>query len=155
MKITISLLLLFFSAQFTEAQEPAFFRVYNTHGKKVNKGSVFELSDTSLTLTRKNIFVETTVPEIDIIKSKRTTGHRIMITTLKVVGVAFFLAATAFSLSGDGPRNGTINSGGKKKSHDGNSKPSEKPPRPPKKYKVNADVEKWQEQRKLLFYQRV
>jgi len=29
----------------------------------------------------------------------------------------------------------------------------EKPPRPQKKYKVNSDVEKWQEQRKLLAYQ--
>jgi len=29
----------------------------------------------------------------------------------------------------------------------------EKPPRPEKKYKGKSDVEKWQEQRKLLVYQ--
>ncbi len=155
MKSIISLLLLFFLVQFAEAQKPAFFRVYNSHGKMVNKGSVFELSDTSLTLTRRNIFVETPVEEINVIKSKRTTGHRALIITLKVVGVVFFLAATAYSLAQDGPRTGTINSGGNK-SQSGNSKsPLHKTPRPQKKYKVNTDVEKWQEQRKLLFYQRV
>ena len=142
--------------QFAEAQKPAFFRVYNTHGKKVNKGSVFELSDSSLTLTRKNIFVETAVPEIDVIKSKRTTGHRVMITTLKVVGIAFFVAATVFALSHDGPRTSTINSGAGKTKNGNLKNPMPKTaPKPEKKYKVNADAEKWQEQRKLLFYQRV
>lgn len=151
----ISLLLLFGTAQFAKAQEPAFFRVYNAKGKKVNKGSVFELSDSSLTLTRRNIFVETPVKEIYVIKSKRTKGHRIMITALKVVGGVFFLAATAYSLAQDGPHNGTINSGANK-SKSGNFKnPLHATPRPQKKYKVYADVEKWQEQRELLFYQRI
>ncbi len=78
-----------------------------------------------------------------------------MKTALTVVGAAVFLVATVYSLAHRGPRYGNTNSGANK-SKPGNIKsPLEKPPRPQKKYKVDSDVEKWQEQRKLLFYQRV
>jgi len=151
---TIIVLLLLFLVQSADAQKPAFFRVYNSEGKKVNKGALFEFSDTSVTLTRRNQFVETHLSQIDVIKSKRTTGHRVMKTTLVVVGAAVFLVATVYALAHSGSRYGTIDPGGAGKSKPGGLQhPRGKPPRPQKKYKVNSDVEKWQEQRKLLVYQ--
>jgi hypothetical protein len=159
---TIIGLLLFFLVQSADAQKPAFFRIYDANGKKVNKGNIYGLSDTSLTLTRRNLFVETPISQIHVIKSKRTTGHRVMMTALTVVGVGVILVGTVYSLSHRGQRNCFINSrpGKTRKIADKptNEKvisPLKKIPKPQKKYKVNADVEKWQEQRKLLFYQRV
>jgi hypothetical protein len=153
MKTIIALLLLFL-VQSAGAQKPAFFRVYNSEGKKVNKGALFEFSDTSVTLTRRNQFVETHLSQIDVIKSKRTTGHRVMKTTLVVVGAAVFLVATVYALAHSGSRYGTIDPGGANKSKPGKPvMPLQKPPKPKKKYKVNSDVEKWQEQKKLLYYQ--
>ena len=62
----------------------------------------------------RNIYVETPLSQIDVTKSKRTTGHRVLKTTLHVVGGAVFLVATAYALAHDGPRNGNINSGANK-----------------------------------------
>ena len=151
----IIVLLLLFLVRFAGAQKPAFFRVYNAEGKKVNKGTLYEFSDTSVTLTRRNQFVETHLSQIDVIKSKRTTGHRVMKTTLVVVGAAVFLVATVYALAHSGQRYGNINSGADKSKSGDFKNPMGKPPRPEKKYKVNSDVEKWQEQRKLLVYQRI
>jgi hypothetical protein len=155
MKTIIGLLLLFFLGRSADAQKPAFFRIYNSNGKKVNKGVIFGLSDTSVTLTRRNMFVKTSVLQIDVIKSKRTTGHRVLKTTLTVVGAAVFLVATVYTLAHDRLRNGYINSGtNNHQRQSGNAKgPLHQTPRPQKKYKVHGDVEKWQEQRKLLLYQ--
>lgn len=161
MKTIIGLLLLFL-VQSAYAQKPAFFRIYNANGKKVNKGNIYELSDTSLTLTRRNLFVETPLSQIHVIKSKRTTGHRVAMTTLSVVGVAFIVAGTLFSLNNGGTRNWPLGRGPQRirkntdtPGHQKPSSPLNRPPKPQKKYKVNADVEKWQEQRKLLFYHSV
>ena len=104
----IIVLLLLFLVRFAGAQKPAFFRVYNAEGKKVNKGTLYEFSDTSVTLTRRNQFVETHLSQIDVIKSKRTTGHRVMKTTLIVMGAAVFLVAAVYALSRGGPGYGNI-----------------------------------------------
>ena len=93
MKSIIGLVLLLLLFQSVNPQKPAFFRVYNANGKKLNKGELFQLSDTSITLTRKNIFVETPVSQIEVIKSKRTTGHRILITTLSIAGAGVFFGS--------------------------------------------------------------
>ena len=77
-----------------------------------------------------------------------------MKTTLVVVGAAVFLVATVYALAHSGSRYGTIDPGGATKSKPGKPvMPLQKPPKPKKKYKVNSDVEKWQEQKKLLYYQ--
>jgi hypothetical protein len=146
-------LLLFFLVQSADAQKPVFFRVYNSNGKKLNKGILFQLSDTSVTLTRRNRFVETPVSQIDVIKSKRTTGHRVLKTALVVVGSAGFLVAAIYASNHTSPRNGYINSGANKSNPGDLKSPLHKTPRPQKKYRINRDAEKWQEQRKLLVEQ--
>lgn len=155
MKKIIGFLLLFFLFASAGAQRENFFRVYNLKGKKVNKGEIFQLSDTSITLTRKNMFVETPVSQIDVIKSKRTTGHKILRTTLYVVGGVVFLVAIVYAHAHDGPRNSYINQGtNKHKSTGGNGKAlGEKIQRPQKNYKVHGDAELWKEHRKFLSYQ--
>ena len=146
MKGIIFLIFLFFSVHTIHAQKTSFLRIYNSKGKKISKGRIFQLSDTSITLTRKNRFVETPVAEINTIKSKRTTGHRILITTLSVVSVVAILATVAQS-NQRGPAN--INSSSKKTP---NLPIMGKPAKPLKKYKVNNNLEDWQEQRKLLTF---
>jgi hypothetical protein len=152
-------LLLFFLFESAAAQNSDFFRVYDSRGKKVARGIIFTYSDTSLTLTRRNRFFEIPISQIDVIKSKRTTGHRIAMTTLTVAGVAFIVAGTLFILNNGGYRNGTLSPGPgrirRNRDKPGNEKiksPLEKIPKPQKKYKVNADAEKWKETRKALNY---
>jgi hypothetical protein len=147
MKMILHLVFLFSFLQSNFAQKPTFLRLYDSHGKKIDRGELFETTDTSLVLTRQNIFTETPVTKVNIIKSKRTTGHRILITTLKITGAAIFLVAAVYSLSQ--PRYGyrTID----------NNKPKSKTPRQimktpkaEKKYEINQDAEKWEKQRVLL-----
>lgn len=159
---TLIILFLLFLAQSLQAQKPDFFRVYDSHGKKVAKGIIFTYSDTSLTLTRRNRFIETPLSQIDLIKSKRTTGHRIAMTTLSVAGVVFIVAGTLFTLNNGGYRNGTIGRSPRRIRRNANPpntqnprSPLEKIPKQKKKYEVNGDAEKWKETRKFLFYQRV
>ncbi len=153
------ILFLLFLAQSLHAQKPDFFRVYDSHGNKVAKGLIFTYSDTSITLTRRNRFIETPLSQIDIIKSKRTTGHRIAMTTLSVAGVAFIAAASLAAMNNGGYRNGTTGQGPRRirtKNAPTNvqklKSPLEKPPKLQKKYMVNADPEKWKETRKALYY---
>jgi hypothetical protein len=141
-------LLLFFPLAFANAQESVFLRVYSSNGKKINKGYLLYLSDTSITLTRNRIVVtETHVSQINLIKSKRTAGHRIMVTTATVVGVAALVVAIVWSnKNGSRPRFFNSGSGRKKKE-------TIEPmaiPKPFKKYKVGGDVQTWQHQKARL-----
>ena len=148
MKRAICLLFLFVTLHFVNAQKPTFLRVYNAHGKKINKGTIFETTDTSITLTKKNIFTETTIAQIDVIKSKRTTGHRILITTLSVAGIAVLLAGAVYSLSR--PHGYYHTNTGKQQNKKDPMRLRLKPPRPLKKYQVSNDTNNWREQRILL-----
>ena len=147
MKMILHLVFLFLFLQSTFAQKPTFLRLYDSHGKRIDRGELFETTDTSLVLTRKNIFTETPVAKVNLIKSKRTTAHRMLVTTLKITGAAIFLVAAVYSLSQ--PRYGysTID----------NNKPRSKTPRQimktpkaEKKYEIYQDAEKWKKQRVLL-----
>lgn len=147
MRKLIWVLLLCFFAESARAQKPIFLRLYNSSGKKIDRGELFQMSDTSITLTRKNIFTETPITKVELIKSKRTTGHRILITSLSVVGVAAIVAGKIYSLSQPtyGYRDFS-NKGGK------SNKLTRVPrrPRPLKKYEVKGDTEHWAKQRELL-----
>lgn len=142
------LIFLLLVAQYIEAQKPAFFRIYNSHGKKISKGSLFQLSDTSVTLTRKNTFTEIPVSNIKVLKSKRTTAHRIVFTTLAVASVVA-LVAVAINANSE-HRNRNFNSTSHK--HNPDLSTMGKPPKPYKKYVVNNDIETWKEQRRLLTF---
>ena len=146
----IFLLLLFFSSQLITAQKPAFLRVYNSHGKKINKGELFQTSDTSITLTRRNLFTETPITQINVIKSNRTTGHRVAITTLSILSVVGVAILLANSLNDTNRPNGYINRGNNKSRQTNTVNPMLKKGRPLKKYKVNQDQEEWKKQRVVL-----
>src|SRR5687767_7895479 len=137
MKRAICLLFLFVTLHFVNAQKPTFLRVYNAHGKKINRGTIFETTDTSITLTRKNIFTETPIAQIDVIKSKRTTGHRILITTLSVAGIAVLLAGAVHSLARP---HGYYTNTDKQQTKKNPMSLRSKPPRPLKKYQVSNDT---------------
>jgi hypothetical protein len=148
MKRFLNLVFLFLLLQLNHAQKPTFLRLYDSHGKKINRGELFETTDTSLVLTRKNIFTETPVTKINVIKSKRTTSHRILITALKIAGAAIFLVATVYNLSRPGYSYSTIDNNNKSKSQ--SPKKIMRTPKAEKKYEINQDAEKWKKQRALL-----
>lgn len=151
-------LVLLFLAQAVYAQELDFFRVYNDRGKKLAKGNIYSFSDTSLTLTHKNKFFETPVSQIDIIKSKRTTGHRIGRTTLIVTGFVFIVVATLVLNNDSGRQSLSLGSGKKRKPNPdppAHITPGFLPdeiPKPKKDYTVNGSEEKWKETKKALYY---
>ena len=153
MKRIVCLFLVFFSLQYVNAQKPTFLRLYNSNGKKINKGELFLTSDTSITLIRKNILTETPVSDIKLIKSNRTTGRRILTTTLNVAGVAFLLAGALYSLSRPHSYGNSVGnkSPGRNKSRSGYTvDPMQKTSKPLKKYKVDHNLETWAKQRKLV-----
>lgn len=155
---TLLIFLLLFVTQSLHAQKPDFFRVYDSRGKKVAKGNIFTYSDTSITLTRRNRFFETPLSQINVIKHKRTTGHRIAIATLSVAGVAFIVGGAVYAISRSanwtlGPGEGRRpNKAAAPKNLQKLKSPLEKPPKLRKKYKVNGDPGKWEETRKALYY---
>lgn len=93
------------------------------------------------------MFVETQVSDINIIKSNRTTGHRIFITTVSVISVVAILA-TVLQSNSKTPAN--ITSTSNKKNPD--LPVMGRPPKPQKKYKVHNNLKDWEEQRKLLTF---
>lgn len=142
-------LLLIFPLAFANAQQATFLRVYNTKGEKINRGYLFQLTDTSITLTRKReIFTETPVSEINFIKSKRTTGHRILVTTASVVGVVAIVVVIVWAnKNGHGSRPGFFNSSRRKKNESVKPVP---PPKPFKRYEVGGNTQTWEQQKGRL-----
>jgi len=71
-----------------------FVRVYDLQGKKMDKGRILSISETSLHLNRKGESVEILVINIGSIKTKRSEGHNVLIgaatgaTTFAVFGAA-------------------------------------------------------------------
>jgi hypothetical protein len=142
------LLLLLFPFAFAHAQGSVFLRVYNANGKKISKGYLVSLSDTSITLIRKaTIIKESPVSHISVIKSKRTTGHRVMVITASVAGAVFLLAGTVWA-NKNGSAPGFFNSGSGRKKHQ-SIRPLP-PPKPFKKYKIGGSAQNWQHQKAYL-----
>ncbi len=56
-----------------------FVRVYNLHGKKIEKGKVYKCTDTTLVLKRNKKLVKIPVSEIGSIKTKRSGRNNILI----------------------------------------------------------------------------
>ncbi len=73
-----------------------FVRVYDLQGKKIGKGKILSISETSLQLNRKGESMEIPVSSIGSIKTKRSAGHNVLVGA--VIGastMAFLGAATA------------------------------------------------------------
>lgn len=144
-KAVIVLSLLFFTAQFPNAQQTPFLRLYNSSGKKISKGHLFDTTDISLILskgTKGKKYVEIPVTKIDLIKTKRSTANRVLITTLKVIGVGVVVVAVLYSTRQNGLH-------GRKYSNKNEMHEILKP-KPLKRYEINNDLETWKEQRIFL-----
>ncbi len=69
-----------------------FVRVYDLQGKKIGKGKILSISETSLQLNRKGESVKIPVSNIGFIKTKRSAGNNVLIgaiagaTTLGLIG---------------------------------------------------------------------
>ena len=96
------------------------------------------------------MFTETPVTQIHVIKSNRTTGHRIAITTLSILSVVGVAVLLANSLNDTNRPNGYIDRGNNKSGQTKTVNPMLKKGRPLKKYKVNQDQEEWKKQRVVL-----
>lgn len=85
MKPFITLLFCLFSfsllAQESHRTKTKFVRIYNQKGKKIQKGNLVYISDSSVILKRESAIYEVFYSEIGLIKTKRSFGHRMGIIT--------------------------------------------------------------------------
>lgn len=78
MKLLISIFLI--SLSYTAcAQKPIFVRVFNLSGKKIYKGNVFAVTDTSLQLVSRKGPINIPESNIGFIRTKRSVGSNIFI----------------------------------------------------------------------------
>lgn len=79
MRKHFSFFFLLFICYQVSAQKEVFVRVYNAHFKKINKGTILAITDTSLQLkiNKKNT-ISLSVNAIGTIKTKRADGHNIL-----------------------------------------------------------------------------
>jgi hypothetical protein len=153
-KAILSLLLLIFLHQFLKAQKVPFFRLYNSEGKKISKGHLFDTTDTSIILSKGTSgkkFIETPITEIDFIKTNRTTAKRIVNTTLSVIGVAAIIVIAIYSLAqNDGHRNRSVRNKNTSINKNGIQDGISKPLKPLKRYEISNNLQTWPEKRVLL-----
>jgi len=71
-----------------------FVRVYNLEGKKINKGNVLVVTDTTLVIKGKRGYENIPVNSIGLIKTKHSEGHNVLMgavvggSTIAILGVA-------------------------------------------------------------------
>jgi len=76
------------SAQEGTEKANIFVRVYDLQGKKISKGNILSISDTSLQLKGKREPMKITVNSIGLIKTKQSAGNNVLIGALS--GASFF-----------------------------------------------------------------
>ena len=84
-------------AQELPKKSKIFVRVYNENGKKIAKGKILKITDSTLVLKKGSSSITVPSNEISYLKTKRTNGHNILIGGLVGVGIPVF----GFALSGD------------------------------------------------------
>jgi hypothetical protein len=96
MKTILSTVLLIALGYSAWAQHSTFVRVYDLAGKKIGKGHVFAVTDTSLQLEAKPTPLNFPVQRIGFIKTKRSGGNNVLIgSAIGVSTLAILSAATA------------------------------------------------------------
>lgn len=89
------------SAQEGTEKTNVFVRVYNLQGKKISKGNIFSISDTSLQLKGKREPVIIDASSIGLIKTKHSGGNNVLMgAATGATALAIFMAAS------DGPNDG-------------------------------------------------
>ena len=78
------------------SQKPIFIRVFDESGKKMHKGFLSQVSDSSLTIRNGEKKLKVPVSKISAIRIKRSFGHTVLISSLVgATGFSIFGAATA------------------------------------------------------------
>ena len=77
------------------AQKALFVRVYNLEGKKIHKGRLVSVSDTSLQLRRDTTRINIPVSNIGFLKTKRAAGHNVLIGSLVGASAIAILGAVS------------------------------------------------------------
>jgi len=131
-----------------------FVRVYDSLGKKISKGKILSISDTSLQLNRKGESLEILVSSIAAIKTKRSAGNNVLVgATIGATSMAILGAATADPdawilgyTAGEGAGAGALLGGTAGAAIGGitilfkNSK----------SYEINGDMEKWKAFKEMI-----
>jgi hypothetical protein len=131
-----------------------FVRVYDSLGKKISKGKILSISDTSLQLNRKGESLEILVSSIATIKTKRSAGNNVLVgATIGATSMAILGAATADPdawilgyTAGEGAGAGALLGGTAGAAIGGitilfkNSK----------SYEINGDMEKWKAFKEMI-----
>jgi len=82
-----------------------FVRVYDLQGKKIGKGKIFSISETSLQLNRKGESVKIPVSSIGFIKTKHSEGNNVLVgavigaTTMGIFGATIAEPGLLFGFS--------------------------------------------------------
>ena len=94
--LTILSLFLFvtISAQEIKISSSEFVRVFNKSGKKIGKGYITKITDSQLTLTRRKKEIILEAEEVNMIKTKHSAGHYILINTIP--GLAWITGSMIF-----------------------------------------------------------
>ena len=82
------------------AQKKTFLRVFDSTGKKIAKGYFAGTTDSTLLLIRDNQVVTVPMNQINTIRTKRSAGHTIGVTTALITGVFTILFAATNSGGG-------------------------------------------------------
>lgn len=78
------------------SQKTIFLRVFDETGKKIQKGFLRNVSDSSLTIQNGEKITEVPVSKISVIKVKRSFGHTVAVSSgIGAAGFSIFGAATA------------------------------------------------------------
>jgi hypothetical protein len=95
MKI-LTLLFLMSLGHASFAQKSMFVRVYDLSGKKIHKGRVFKVTDSTLQLVGKTMPVTIPVQSVGFIKTKRSAGNNVLVgSIIGVSSIAILGAASA------------------------------------------------------------
>lgn len=145
-RLVLFFLLLFGTLQFLQAQDRTFVRIYNADGKKIEKGYLYNTTDSSVILQKGNSYVEIPAAQIDVIKSKRSITNRIFTTALKVIVMIIAIAAIIIYIAMIISHPNLDVASNEKNSNHINIKH----PKPQKEYKINNNLDTFKTQHLLL-----
>lgn len=96
MKLIPLLFLMTFSCTIY-AQKSIFVRIYDLNGKKINKGVVFSVTDSSIQLMGKDIPIDIPISKIGSVKTKRSPGNNLLkgaAISAPILSLLFFVSGT-------------------------------------------------------------
>jgi hypothetical protein len=106
MRTALFLMLILFCGSLV-AQKTPFLRIYDSHGKKIYKGKVYIITDSSLSLIGKKEALNVPIKDIGYIKTKHTDGNNVLIGSI-VGGLSGAILGAASATPSDNPSNEII-----------------------------------------------